>query len=105
MCCVYPSEFEGFGIPVLEAFQHGKAIALSKRSSLPEVGGDAAVYFDPERTGEMAQIIANLVHSENQRNDLESKIPLQLEKFDSQRIMDDYAALYNRLTSRVQGVH
>jgi glycosyltransferase involved in cell wall biosynthesis len=44
---VFPSLYEGFGIPVLEAFGTGCPIAISSSSSFPEVAGDAAVYFDP----------------------------------------------------------
>ncbi len=44
---VYPSEYEGFGFPVLEAMASGTLVATSNVSSIPEVGGDAAIYFDP----------------------------------------------------------
>ncbi|MBK8953273.1 MAG: glycosyltransferase [Chitinophagaceae bacterium] len=44
---VFPSLYEGFGIPVLEAMQCGCPVVLSDNSSLPEVGGRAASYFDP----------------------------------------------------------
>lgn len=46
-CFVYPSLYEGFGIPVLEAMQCGTPALLARAASLPEVGGDAALYFDP----------------------------------------------------------
>jgi glycosyltransferase involved in cell wall biosynthesis len=47
-CLVFPSTYEGFGMPVLEALQRGTPVACSNTSSLPEVGGDAAEYFDPK---------------------------------------------------------
>ncbi len=47
-CVVFPSLYEGFGLPVLEAMARGVAVACSDRSSLPEVAGDAALLFDPE---------------------------------------------------------
>lgn len=48
LALIYPSIYEGFGLPVLEAMACGAAVICSNRSSLPEVGGNAALYFDPE---------------------------------------------------------
>jgi glycosyltransferase involved in cell wall biosynthesis len=49
VAAVCPSLYEGFGLPVLEALQCGGIVCSSNRSSLPEVGGDVAIYFDPEQ--------------------------------------------------------
>lgn len=49
-CVVFPSLYEGFGLPVLEAMVRGVPVACANRSSLPEVAGDAALVFDPEDT-------------------------------------------------------
>jgi glycosyltransferase involved in cell wall biosynthesis len=54
---VYPSLYEGFGITVLEALTCGAPAVLSNRSSLPEVGGDAALYFDPEQSESLEQVL------------------------------------------------
>lgn len=58
---VYPSLYEGFGLPILEAFYHGAPVACSNTSSLPEVAGDAAVYFDPLDEEAMAKSIAEAI--------------------------------------------
>jgi len=52
---IYPSYYEGFGLPVLEAMACGAACIISNTSSLPEVGGEAALYFNPERPEELAE--------------------------------------------------
>jgi len=58
---VLPSLFEGFGLPVLEAMQRRLPVACSNRSSLPEVAGDAALLFDPERPQEIGSAITRLI--------------------------------------------
>jgi glycosyltransferase involved in cell wall biosynthesis len=57
---VFPSLYEGFGMPVLEAMAHGKPVLCSNVTSLPEVAGDAAIYFDPTSTTQIASAIAEL---------------------------------------------
>jgi len=58
---IYPSEYEGFGLPVLEAFASGTVVACSRTSSLPEAGGTAAFYFDPLDVESMAQSLTKIV--------------------------------------------
>jgi glycosyltransferase involved in cell wall biosynthesis len=58
---VFPSLYEGFGLPVLEAMQRGVPVACSDRSSLPEVAGDAALYFDPTDAGSIARAIEEIL--------------------------------------------
>jgi glycosyltransferase involved in cell wall biosynthesis len=61
-CFVFPSLYEGFGMPVLEAMRRGVPVACSNRSSLPEVAGDAALMFDPERPEEIAAAMERLLN-------------------------------------------
>lgn len=59
---VLPSLYEGFGLPVLEAFACGTPVACSNTSSLPEVGGELAYYFNPTDSGNMAQVISRALN-------------------------------------------
>jgi glycosyltransferase involved in cell wall biosynthesis len=60
-CMVFPSLYEGFGLPVLEALARGVPVACSDRSSLPEVAGDAALLFDPEDVGAIRAAMERLL--------------------------------------------
>ena len=59
---VYPSFFEGFGLPVLEAMACGTPVITSNNSSIPEVAGDAAILIDPNRPTELAEAIERCSH-------------------------------------------
>lgn len=69
----YPSLYEGFGIPMLEAFSSGCPVIASNVTSIPEVGGDAALYFDPLNEDEIAQAILQVLSNPRLRDDLKSK--------------------------------
>lgn len=69
-CFVFPSLYEGFGAPVLEAMRRGVPVACSDRSSLPEVAGDAAQYFNPESPAEIAAAIEELLRDKSRRREL-----------------------------------
>ena len=57
---VYPSYFEGFGIPILEAMYAETAVVASNTTSMPEVGGDAVMYIDPANPESIANAIVSL---------------------------------------------
>jgi glycosyltransferase involved in cell wall biosynthesis len=63
-CFVFPSQREGFGLPVLEAMRRGVPVACAKTSALPEVAGDAARYFDPQSEEEIAAAITEIIGDE-----------------------------------------
>jgi glycosyltransferase involved in cell wall biosynthesis len=70
---VVPSTYEGFGLPVLEAQQRGVPVICSNAASLPEVAGDAAVYFDPYSVDDMAKQIVLVATNRELRAELRQK--------------------------------
>jgi glycosyltransferase involved in cell wall biosynthesis len=67
---VFPSLYEGFGFPLLEAMSHGVPAVAARSSSLPEIGGDAAVYFDPRSSGELAAALRTVLEDSGLRSEL-----------------------------------
>ena len=67
---VYPSLYEGFGIPLLEAFSSGCPVIASNVTSIPEVGGDAAIYVDPLSEEEISAAIYRLIQDNDLRQSL-----------------------------------
>ena len=70
---VFPSLYEGFGLPVLEAFSCGCPVILSTGGSLPEIGGDAAVYFDPKNSNSIREAVSRVISDEGIRRELIQK--------------------------------
>ena len=77
---VYPSYFEGFGIPILEAMYAETAVVCSRTTSMPEVGGDAVLYINPSSPDDIAHAIRKL-RDGSARSELIEKGRLQREKF------------------------
>lgn len=78
---VYPSLYEGFGLPILEAFSCGAPVALSNSSCFPEVAEDAGIYFDPKSMTSIRDSVYNLIYDEDLRKILKLKGHEQLNKF------------------------
>ncbi|MBK5273825.1 MAG: glycosyltransferase family 4 protein [Desulfuromonadales bacterium] len=70
---VFPSLYEGFGIPILEAFACGCPVVLAEASCFPEVAGDAALYFDPRDEGSLRAVLVKVVGDESLRADMRSR--------------------------------
>ena len=94
---VYPSLFEGFGFPVLEAMACGTPVITSNYSSLPEVAGDAARLVNPLSIDEIVQAMRELITNEALRMSLKEKGLKQAEKFTWQKTAEQMLELFERV--------
>jgi glycosyltransferase involved in cell wall biosynthesis len=96
---VMPSIVEGFGLPVLEAMACGTAVVCSRAASLPEIAGDAAVYFDPASAEDLALVIDQVTHSRDLRESLVAKGLQRAKQFTWQESTRKHIELYTRFLS------
>lgn len=69
VCFVYPSKYEGFGMPILEAFSSDCPVLLSNCSCFPEIAGDAAIYFNPNDAEDIANKIKMILNNQDVQNE------------------------------------
>jgi hypothetical protein len=102
----FPSKFEGFGMPVLEAMQLGCPVACSRTTSLPEVCGDAALYFNPDDPIEIASVIQQLWQSDSLRMELSSRGLARAQMFSSENMaavhLSAFTYAYNQFAKKRQ---
>lgn len=96
---VFPSRAEGFGLPVIEAMHFGKPAFLARKTSLPEVGGDVAYYFENFEPEHMQEVFNNGMQDFNARKPIEAIIK-QAEKFSWDNAANQYFALYEECLNR-----
>ena len=100
--CVYPSYYEGFGLPVLEAMAAGAAVISSNTTSLPEVGGDAAVYIDPNSVDSIYQAMRSLQQEKGLCAELKRKGKEQAAKFSWKTTAEEtYRCLFDAVNYHV----
>jgi glycosyltransferase involved in cell wall biosynthesis len=94
---VYPSLYEGFGLPILEAFQCECPVMVSNTSSLPEIAGDAALFFSPKDIHSVRSAFKRMLTDDFMRKDLIEKGRQQLQKFSwratSEQTFDFYKSI------------
>jgi glycosyltransferase involved in cell wall biosynthesis len=94
---VFPSEYEGFGLPVLEAMACGAPVICSNRSSLPEVAGDAALLCDPDETSAWTQAMGQLIANRVLRETLRERSLKRAAEFAWERVAMQTSTLYRTL--------
>lgn len=94
-CFVYPSLYEGFGLPILEAFSFGTPVVTSKVSAMPEVAGNAAVLVDPTKTKEIATGIKEiLTETKDQQRRRLQKMIIRLQVFSWDKVATQTKQVY-----------
>lgn len=94
---IFPSYYEGFGIPTLEAFSCGCPVLASNSSSIPEVAGDAAIYFDPKNNIEIRNAVEKILNDPTLRQDLINKGYERNELFSWEKSAKKTQEVYNSI--------
>ena len=97
---VYPSQYEGFGIPPLEAMAHQCPVISANSSSMPEVIGEAAEFFTPSSIDDMRRAIEAVVYSESRQDDLRKKGLARLPHFSWEKCSRETLAVYQSLSGQ-----
>ncbi len=97
---IHPSLYEGFGMWILEAFECDVPVAVSRNSSLPEVGGDAALYFDPTSKREIADTIYKVISNPELRSEMVLKGRERLESFSWEKCARETLAVLEEVGSK-----
>lgn len=93
---VFPSRHEGFGLPPLEAMGHGVPVVSSNRGPLPEVLGDAAVYFNPDDIEEMVAVMERTLQNQSLREELRQKGTARVKRYSWATMASRIQTIYER---------
>ncbi|MEM9264992.1 MAG: glycosyltransferase family 1 protein [Cyanobacteria bacterium P01_F01_bin.13] len=97
---VFPSLYEGFGLPVLEAMQAGVPVISSNATSLPEVAGDAAILIDPKDETDLCRAMLNVLQDRTLRQQLSQKGLVQSQKFSWKKCADKTVEIYREILNK-----
>lgn len=98
---IFPSLYEGFGLPPLEAMHYGTPVLAANTSCLPEVLGSAAEYFDPTDISGIITAIHHVIDSEERRSELVEAGYARVESFSWERMMHETRTVYERIISTI----
>ena len=94
---VFPSLYEGFGIPILEAFSNNCPVCLSNASCFPEVAGDAAMYFEPQNAQSMYDTLKEVISSASLREELRTRGAERIQEFSLQIMVRQTCDVYRKV--------
>jgi len=95
-CFVFPSAYEGFGIPILESMSAGCPIVLTNNSSFPEIAGDAGIYFELNDKDDLREKVEQVWNNEQLRSDYKEKGIIQAKKFSWDRTTEETILVYQK---------
>ncbi|MFA1703609.1 glycosyltransferase family 4 protein [Mycobacterium intracellulare] len=95
---IYPSKYEGFGIPPLEAMSHGCPVICSNAGSIPEVVADAGAYFDPNNPEELRTALESVATNETLQADLRARGYARIAAFSWDKCAAETARIYREIT-------
>ncbi|MFW2440686.1 MAG: glycosyltransferase family 4 protein [Arenicellales bacterium] len=99
---VFPSLYEGFGIPLLEAMSNQCPVACSNTSSIPEVAGTAACFFDPNDPDSIQVVLENAIQSSEILSDLRKRGLRRIKKFSWRKCAKETMKVYEQTTGQVE---
>lgn len=99
LALVHPSKMEGFGLTGLEAMSVGLPVVSSNASCLPEVYGDAALYFNPNDTDDLVSCLESLIKDQELRSGMSTKGYLQARKYSWQKMAKETLIVYKQIST------
>jgi len=99
---VFPSLYEGFGMPILEAFSCGCPAILSEKSSLPEIAGEAALYFNPQNIESLREALEEILINQKLADSLTSLGSQRIKLFSWEQTVQQTIKTYNKVLNNIK---